>query len=193
MPWDKQFDVDETLTRAMEAFWSHGYEATSMQDLVQCTGVNRASLYATYGDKRALFLAALHRYDAKVRRAMLTRLEHRYPPREAIRRLFVTFAEQPPIEGVRRGCLLTNTALELAAHDEEVRQVVASGQADMEGFFRRMIERGQASGEISGKIDAAAAARGLLAALLGLVVLVRSRPDPGVLGAVAEQALRLIE
>jgi TetR/AcrR family transcriptional repressor of nem operon len=192
MPWDKQFDVDETLTRAMEAFWARGYEATSMQDLVQCTGVNRASLYATYGDKRALFLAALHQYDQKVRKAMLAQLEHRYPPREAIRRLFLAFAEQPAVDGVRRGCLLSNTALELAAHDEEVRAVVAAGQQDMEGFFRRMIERGQADGSIPAGIEPDSAAKGLLAALLGLVVLVRSRPDPALLAAVARQAMRQI-
>lgn len=193
MPWEKQFDVDETLTRAMEAFWARGFDATSMQDLVRCTGVNRASLYATYGDKRALFLAALRQYDERIRKSMLARLEQRYPPREAIRRLFLAFAEQPAVDGVRRGCLLSNTALELAAHDEEVRAIVAAGQQDMEGFFRRMIEHGQADGTIRAVIDPDGAAKGLLAALLGLVVLVRSRPEPALLAAVAGQAMRQID
>jgi TetR/AcrR family transcriptional repressor of nem operon len=58
MPWEKQFDVDEVLDRAMQVFWACGYEATSMQQLVERTGINRASLYATYSDKRTLFLAA---------------------------------------------------------------------------------------------------------------------------------------
>lgn len=193
MPWEKQFDVDETLTRAMEAFWARGFDATSMQDLVRCTGVNRASLYATYGDKRSLFLAALQQYDQNVRKAMLMQIEHRHPPVQAIRQLFRVFAEQPPVDGVRRGCLLSNTALELAAHDEEVRAVVAAGQQDMEAFFRRMVERGRADGSIPAAIDPDRAAKGLLAALLGLAVLVRSRPDPVLLAAVADQAVRQLE
>lgn len=193
MPWEKQFDIDQTLARAMEAFWAHGYEATSMQDLVDCTAVNRASLYATYGDKRALFLAALRHYDARVRQAMLVDLENRFSPREAIRQLFLTFARQPVVEGVRRGCLMTNTALELAAHDAEVAQIVASGQTGIEAFFRRMIENGKAAGEVRSGIDPVAAARGLLAGLLGLVVLVRSRPDPDLLESIAEEAVRRLD
>ncbi|MGD9921955.1 MAG: TetR/AcrR family transcriptional regulator, partial [Pseudorhodoplanes sp.] len=63
MPWEKQFDTDEVLEKAMRAFWDRGYEATSLQDLVDHTGINRGSLYATFGDKHALFIAALRRYD----------------------------------------------------------------------------------------------------------------------------------
>ena len=193
MPWEKQFDIDQTLTTAMEAFWAYGYEATSMQDLVNCTAVNRASLYATYGDKRTLFLAALRHYDTKCRQAMLADLEKRFGPREAIRQLFLAFARQPVVDGMRRGCLITNTALELAAHDAEVAQIVASGQAGIEAFFRRMIENGKAAGEVRGGIDAVATARGLLAGLLGLVVLVRSRPDPDLLESIAEEAMRRLD
>src|ERR1700738_3778032 len=58
----KQFDRDEVLDRAMAAFWTRGYEATSIDDLVEATGINRGSLYGTFGDKRRLFLSALHRY-----------------------------------------------------------------------------------------------------------------------------------
>src|SRR3990172_6240491 len=119
MPWDKNFDVGETLEKAMQTFWAHGYEATSMQDLVDCTGVNRGSLYATYGDKRTLFLAALRMYDEKMRRQLLADIEARYQPREAIRRMFEVFLANVSERGGNRGCFLTNTALELASHDAE--------------------------------------------------------------------------
>ena len=56
MPWAKSFKTDEALTKAMNAFWARGYEATSMQDLVDCMGIGRGSLYAAFGDKRRLFL-----------------------------------------------------------------------------------------------------------------------------------------
>jgi len=75
MPWTKNFDVDRTLDKAMRLFWAHGYEATSMQDLVDGMGINRGSIYSTYGDKRQLFLAALNRYDVECRKSLLESLD----------------------------------------------------------------------------------------------------------------------
>ena len=77
MPWKKQFDTDEALAKAMNAFWARGYEATSVQDLVACMGINRGSLYATFGDNRQLFIQALRRYDAQHREAWVAALEKR--------------------------------------------------------------------------------------------------------------------
>lgn len=192
MPWEKQFNKDEALDKAMQAFWTRGYEATSMQDLVDCTGVNRGSLYATYGDKRALFLSALRSYDER-RRHMLGELERRQPPREAIRKVFGSFIDETSATGSNRGCFLTNTALELAAHDPEIKQFVAAAQKDVEGFFVRMIKRGKADGSIAGHVKTQDTARALLASLLGVLVLVRSRPDRDILQSIVADALRRLE
>ena len=70
----KQFDRYEVLDRAMAAFWTRGYEATSIDDLVEATGINRGSLYGTFGDKRRLFLMALDRYWDTVVNAMMEEL-----------------------------------------------------------------------------------------------------------------------
>lgn len=190
MPWEKNFDVEQTLEKAMHAFWSRGYEATSIRDLVGCMGVNRASLYGTYGDKRELFLAALRLYDETVRKARLAALEASHSPREAIRQLFQGFVGLSARGDARRGCFLTNSALEVAPHDPEVARIVADAQSDLEAFFRRTVERGQASGEIASREDPAELARGLLAALLGLLVLARSRPEPALLQSITDQALK---
>ncbi len=188
MPWEKQFDKEATLDRALEAFWAHGYEATSMQDLVDSTGVNRASLYATYGDKRTLFRAALGRYDDD-RRRMVAHLEARYEPREAIRQLFLAFTKDIDLGGGNKGCFLTNTALELAAHDPEIRAVVAAAQVGIEAFFKRMIVAGRKAGGIAKHVDPLDASRRLLATLLGVVVLVRSRPERALLKSIIDDAL----
>ena len=189
MPWKKQFDVEAGLERAMQAFWEHGYEATSVQDLVEIMGVNRGSLYGTYGDKRALFLAALRNYDENVRREPLARLEAELGPRQAIGKVFEIFAE-PAMRGhPAKGCLLTNSALELAAHDAEVREIVAGSQRQIEEFFVRVIEKGKADGEIGSHVDASQAAAGLMATLIGLVVLTRSRPEAGLLKSIIDDAL----
>jgi TetR/AcrR family transcriptional repressor of nem operon len=190
MPWEKQFNVEEILDKAMQAFWTRGYEATSMQDLVDCTGVNRASLYATYGDKRELFLAALRRYDEHMRKVVVAELEAKFDPRDAIRRLFEIFVEQAATKKEKRGCFLTNTALELAAHDAAIGRIVANAQAEIEAFFTRMIVKAKALGEVPASLKPVPTARGLLASLLGLVVLSRSRPDPELLRAVVDDAMR---
>ncbi|MFQ5467988.1 MAG: TetR/AcrR family transcriptional regulator [Kiloniellaceae bacterium] len=189
MPQHKQFDENEVLERAMQAFWNRGYEATSVQDLVDCTGINRGSIYGTYGDKHALFLAALRRYDEKIRRELLARLENRYTPREAIRQVFLSFSAHASESGDNPGCFLTNTALELAAHDDDAREIVAQGQKEVEDFFARMIRAGQARDQIPARIKPREAARGLLATLQGLVVLTRSRPNQALLRAIVNDAM----
>ena len=191
MPWEKQFDKQAALDQALQAFWSRGYEATSMQDLVDCMGVNRGSLYATYGDKRALFLSALRAYDLG-RQQMLARFEARHPPREAIRQVFLAFTSQVTESG-NRGCFLTNTALELAAHDDEIRTLVAEAQADVESFFAHMIKKGKADGSIASDQKPGETARGLLASLLGVLVLIRSRPEPALLKTIVDDVMRRLD
>lgn len=188
MPWEKTFDADEALARAMEAFWARGYEATSMQDLVNCMGVNRGSLYATFGDKRNLFLLALRRYDAMHRRYYIRGLAESNPPKRAIVALFEGAAEAVLDGGSRDGCLLVNTALERSSHDEEVERLVSQSFKEIQTFFRDMVREGQASGEIPATVDPCEASRALLALLLGLRVLARSRPEPGLLRSIVQQA-----
>jgi TetR/AcrR family transcriptional repressor of nem operon len=191
MPWQKQFDVDEVLDKAMQAFWSRGYEATSMQDLVERTGIHRGSLYATYRDKHALFLAALRKYAETVHHKRLSDVEARYGPREAIRQSFLAFTSEKG--GRRRGCFLTNTALELAAHDPEAGRIVAGAQKETEAWFARMIEKGQKLGEVAPHVKPTEAASALLASLIGLSVLSRSRPERALLQTVVDDAVRHLD
>lgn len=192
MPLEKQFNKQEVLGRALDAFWSRGFEATSMQDLVDCMGINRGSLYATFGDKRALFLAAFKSYD-EGRRHMLAEFEKRFEPRDAIRNVFLAFTREVTEDGGNKGCFITNTALELAPHDHEIRTLVATAQEDVEQYFVRMIRKGRALGDFPQHVRPADTARGLLASLLGLLVLTRSRPDKALLKAIVDEAMRRLE
>lgn len=186
MPWEKNFDIDATLTRAMQTFWAHGYEATSMQDLVAATGVNRASIYATYGDKRALFLTALRKYDGEIRRRMLAELAETKTPAEAIAAVFDKFISQTSVPQGNWGCFLVNTALELAAHDGEIAELVNAAHDEIEAFFLAMIRKGQQSGEFAADRDAKGLAHQALASLLGMLVMIRSRPKEEFLTAVRD-------
>ncbi len=192
MPWEKQFDTDEALAKAMDAFWARGYEATSVQDLVACMGINRGSLYATFGDKRQLFIQALRRYDAQHREAWVAALEKRRSPRRAILGAFEGAISAVLKTGSRDGCLLVNTALELSPHDEEIAGIVGHGLAEMEAFFRAKIEEGQAMGEVPARVAPTETARALLGLFIGLRVLSRSRPEAPLLRSIAKQAEALV-
>lgn len=191
MPWEKTFDTEDALGKAMAAFWARGYEATSMQDLVDCMGIGRGSLYAAFGGKRGLFLRALALYDDRYRRRWVEDISRDRSPRGAI---LATFDEVigATLGGSRDGCLLVNTGLEMSPHDPEIAAVVARALEEMEGFFRATVRCGQALGEIAVDIDADEAARGLLALLAGLRVLSRARPDETLMRTVTRQAEALL-
>ena len=193
MPWEKSFDIDHTLDKATRLFWSRGYDATSMQALVDEMGINRGSLYDTYGDKRSLFIAALRRYDQQFRRNRLAELERKHTPKAAIKALFKSWIQIALDDSGRSGCFLTNTALEVAAHDAEIGAIVATSQRDTEKIFVRLIRNGQVSGEISKEIEPRQSARSLLATLIGLLVLARSRPESALLTSIADSALEQLE
>ena len=193
MPRKKEFDVDTVLDNAMQAFWSRGYEATSLNDLLDCMQIQRASLYNAFGDKRTLFLETLRRYDAIHRRAEVAKRTNMPSPRQAILGLFQDTVTTVVEYEARNGCFLINTALELSPHDEEVAEIVRTAFSHMEHkFFRKMIEKGRASGEIATSVVPALTARALLSLFIGLQVLSRSRPEKLLLQSIAKQAEALL-
>ena len=177
----------------MKAFWKRGYEATSLNDLLDCMEIQRASLYNAFGDKHSLFLETLRRYDVVCRRADVARRMQLPSPRQAILGLFQDAVTEVVKHGARNGCFLINTALELAPHDPEVGKIVSEAFTHMEQkFFRKMIEKGRAMGEIDKSVVPTSTARALLSLLIGLVVLSRSRPEKLLLESIAKQAEGLL-
>lgn len=193
MPWDKQYDETDVLDRAMVAFWANGYEATSISDLVDVTGINRGSIYAAFEDKRTLFVRALERYDRQHRLAFLSNIENSNGPKSAIIAIFDAVITSA-LEGAKpSGCLLVNTALELSEHDPEIARIVRDSLNELEQFFARMVAKGQAEGQLPASLNSQQTGAGLLALFLGLRVLSRSRPEPHLLAAIAEQARLQLE
>ena len=192
MPWEKSFDADDVLTKAMHAFWSRGYEATSISDLVDCMGINRGSLYATFGDKRSLFIQALKQYGKIHLHDWIAALTRAHGPRGAIIAAFDRAIATVVEDGSRDGCLLINTALELSPHDEEVSGFIGDCLVEMETFFRDRIERGQAAGEIPDHVSPVDTARSLLSLFVAIRVFSRSRPEEALLRSTANQAAALM-
>ncbi len=132
----KAYDPEEILDRATALFWRKGYEGTSVADLVDSLGINRGSLYGTFKDKRALFLTALERYDEREIGATVRHLRNTVGPgRERIQSLFDNVIRNVEERGDRRGCLVCNTAVELAATDAEVERHVRRSLERLTGAF----------------------------------------------------------
>ena len=186
----KQFVIDEVKKKAMVAFWGQGYNATSLQDLVECMGVNRASLYDTFGDKYSLFLDSLYTYKMIYIKSYLAQQTKKYTPREAIINYFLDMILKAED---RNGCLMVNTALELSPHDQKVATIVNQTFAYIEkNFFRKMIKKGQVIGEISEAVVSATTAQTLLSLLIGLCVLSRSETNKPAMQAIVSQVKALL-
>ncbi len=189
----KEFDRDVVLDRALQTFWSQGYQATSIQDLVERMGINRASIYGTFGDKQRLFLAALERYELIVTRKALEILERPGSGREAIRAFFETKIRYALVPDRPKGCLMTNSAMERSGHDPETAARVAAALARVEEAFYGALGRARRAGEIGDRHSLRALARFLTACAQGMTVLGKARPDRELLRQVAEVALAALD
>lgn len=189
----KEFDEDKAIDGAVDCFWARGYEATSVRDLAEHMGIGGASLYNAYGGKRALFVAALERYANRSSRARIARLEATGRPKQAIEAFLAEIVDRSLKDRARKGCLLVNSALDVAPHDAEIGKVVAGYLEEIRAFFQRNIEAGRRAGQVPRNIDAAGVAAHLLGVLLGLRVLARTRPDRALLERVVSPALRLLD
>lgn len=185
----RAFDRDETLDRAMRVFWRDGYAATTIDELVKATGVNRASMYDCFGGKQELFLEAVDRYVHETSARRLGTVDHSQPAPEVLRSMFIAMMTAADETERRLGCFLTNCAVELASSEPSVRARVEQVFSKMQTLFRETIERGQAAGEIPAECDAEASAAMLLSVLQGLRVLARSGRDPAQLEFIADTAI----
>ena len=192
MPWEKDFDVDVAIGRAMKIFWAKGYEATSISDLVAAMQINKGSLYNAFGSKKKLFTRALLNYDRENQQALLSQLEAMDDPVLAIRTLFDSVIAESEADSERKGCLLVNTALELPHHSKDIQDMVTAALKDVEGFFERAIKRAQTRGQVPSTLDASESAKSLLSQMVGLRVLARGVFDMTSLSAIRTRALQQI-
>ena len=163
-----------------------------MEALLQTMGIARQSLYDTFGDKHALFLAALERYMGARDGGMSSELGSARSAKRAIREIFMAIVSESSAHK-KRGCFGVNSAMELAPHDADVARLIAIRQRSVEEVFFRALERAREQGELSPKKDTRALARFLLAALQGLRVSAKADPHSPALADIAEVALQTLD
>ncbi len=191
MPAPKQHDPAAFIDSAMRVFWSRGYEGTSINDLVQATGINRGSIYAGFEGKRGIFLSALDHYDELYVGRHLARFAAEHGPKDAILAAFRAAAEQVASPERPAGCLIVNSAVELAPHDPEIAAVVNASLGELRAFLRGRIEEAKTAGEL-GPVDTEATTTTLYALFLGLRVMSRSNAPAEQKDQIVLQARRLL-
>jgi TetR/AcrR family transcriptional repressor of nem operon len=188
----REFDEQAVLDAAVQCFWARGYEATSVRDLIEKTGITGASLYNAFGDKRSLYQKALDHY---VDQSVADRIERctGLAPRQAICAFLTEIVERSLGDPESKGCMLVNAALDVAPHDPEFQRIVAGVLVQMEEFFRRCVEAGQFDGTITRSQAPEDLARHLLGVLVGVRVLARVRPERALLESVVRPAFALLD
>jgi TetR/AcrR family transcriptional repressor of nem operon len=189
----KEFDREEALHKAMEVFWLRGYEAASIQDLVTRMGINRQSLYDTFGDKHALYLQALDRYRQVEGCRLVELLERPGSVKKSMRQLFAEVVERALSDRERRGCFMGNATSELAGRCKETASRTRSNMATMEEAFYRALLRGTKEGEFKGVRDPRAVACFFYCMLQGLVLMAKARQDRKVLNDVVRVTLSVLD
>jgi TetR/AcrR family transcriptional repressor of nem operon len=189
----KEFDREEALQKAMEVFWSRGYGAASIHDLVEHMGINRQSLYDTFGDKHALYLQTLDLYRQVEGRKLIELLERPGSVKRNLRHLFVGVVEKALSDREHRGCFMGNATSELAGRCKETSSRTCSNMTAMEDAFYRALLRGAKEGEFSEVRDPRAAACFLYCMLQGLVTMAKARQDRKALNAVVKITLSVID
>ncbi|TFW09788.1 TetR/AcrR family transcriptional regulator [Oxalobacteraceae bacterium OM1] len=172
----KEFEPDEIADAAMQVFWQRGYAATSVQDLVDGTGLSRSSLYSTFENKEGLYQQALRRYAA-VTTANVELLSGPGSPHTLIRQLLVAIADNELNDPQRRGCLVANATLELAGRDEAVAELVAHNLQRLQKALEALIRRGQQAGEVAPEKNPRALARFFVNTMQGMRVLSKGTPQ----------------
>jgi len=172
----KEFEIDEIADAAMYVFWRHGYAATSVQDLVEGTGLSRSSLYSTFESKQGLYQKALQRYELLTTLNNVKLLSGSGSPKALIRQLLINVVEDELNDAEHKGCLVANACLELAGHDEDVAQFVVSNLQKLQHALERLLIKAQQSGEIASTQNPRALASFFLNTMQGLRVLGKGSP-----------------
>jgi len=172
MPRPKSFNRDKVVQQAMNVFWQHGYEATSISDLTAATALKPGSLYNTFNSKHALYLEALDFYEMRVGGSLFAVLDEPISGLEAIRALFSQLIEDALVDP--RGCFMHNAIMERAACDEDVEQRACIGKVQGAAAFRRALDRAAAAGEIAAYRNTDDVARYLMGTVYAVRTLART-------------------
>lgn len=165
----KSFKETEVLDKIQRLFLANGFNGTSVDDLVHASGLSRSSLYDTFGDKESLFISALSKYRAENTQTMIEKIQKSHDIKQTIREIF-EYIEEDSKQQKKLGCMMVNTAVELAPHDKKVGALVDENMTSIHRVLSQALKKAQATGEISKQFSSEAIATLILTTINGLRV-----------------------
>src|SRR5580658_4714140 len=192
MARSKEFDQERALVAAVDVFWRHGYENTSLEALMREMGIARQSLYDTFGDKRALYLKAMAFYRKRTNSSLREMLTSAPTVKDGLTRVLLGLVAESREEHAR-GCLLLSANMERAVDDEEIARFLEDNQTEVESIFAEALRRAQRSGELDGSADAGALAKFFVVTIQGMRAMARLKSDRRALRQVAGIALAVFD
>lgn len=193
MPRTKQFKEEEVLDKAMNLFWEKGFHATSMQDLVATLGINRASMYDTFGNKETLFDKAISKYKAQNAKRVADFLYYQTNVRQGLYLLFENSIDQVLQNGESKGCFVVNSSTELANSDEKIKQLCSENKLAFEQIYINYLQYGINQGQISPYKDIKAIAAYLYTLQSGIQVISKIQTDKEALLKLVSTGLSILD
>jgi TetR/AcrR family transcriptional repressor of nem operon len=165
----REFEMQEALNAAMSAFWERGYEATSMQDLLDAMGLTKGSLYKAFGDKHNLFLLSLQDYLDRLFETMKQSVDSGSDPVQSLSTLMGVVENLCCKQLTPKGCFAVNTVVELSQRDEKASEVLKRHLVRVEKLLAKLISSGQQSGDFRSDISAEHLAEALFVYIFGML------------------------
>ena len=186
----REFNIDDAVRDAMDVFWTRGFHATSMTDLLNGTGLSRGSLYKAFGDKKSLFLKALDCYAEAGVDELAKTLAAPGLVKDAIRAALTIYVPLSSGKTGQRGCMVMATAAEMLPHDPEVSARVRDTFRRIQALLIDAVRRGQATGEMASDQNAPDVARFLVCQIEGMRLLGKVGASRQEMVAVVAAAMR---
>lgn len=169
----REFDMDQALSSAMSAFWDHGYEATSVSDLMEAMNLQKGSIYKAFGDKHGLYIASLKHYLDQAYQSDREALEGADDPKEAIKNWLLNDVVPCCKQSFKRGCLMINAISELSYKDKDVEKITKDHLNKLTMLLVEVIQQGQAKKHFRKDINATEIAKLIVVNLIGMITLTK--------------------
>jgi TetR/AcrR family transcriptional regulator, transcriptional repressor for nem operon len=189
----KEFEFDEALEAALEVFWKKGYEATSLQDLIEAMDLSKSSFYQTFESKHKLLESCIKRYQEIITKELTNALESAESGRSFIEGAFNALAEKAKLPCDHKGCLIMNCANEFSQKDPAVAELISNATKKTTDIFLMAVKRAQKEGEVSSDKKPLSIARYLVSNICGVQTMIKAGANPSMIREISEVALQALD
>ncbi len=187
----REFKTEQVLEAAMQQFWRAGYEATSLQDLLEVMHLSKSSLYQTFGSKHELFLRSIDFYQQSLVDEIYMSLSNSQTSKAFLKQLLENVIAEAASKK-KKGCLLVNTVNELSHRDKNVSKAVLIAFRNVENVIRLAVEQGKKEGTIKTAVSTETLVDYIITNISGLRTMVKSGADKARMASVVNIIMKTV-